>query len=102
MTDDMHVPEDQQRTMIERACEEQGWQIESWTEDDDGQKAVIGQFVPNEDDEQQGIYVDEGAGELTASVVGAPRFNNVRVAFYLQQEGSDPMEVKELALIDGA
>jgi hypothetical protein len=92
---------EREKKMIEAGVIAQGLSVKEWRDDpEEGIVGVIGRFRAIEDDDQEGIYVDD-EGDLEASVVGAQQYNNERVAFVFKADGMDGAEVRNLgALVD--
>lgn len=96
------------RERIEQALKARGWVVEKWREAGaDGRlEAVVnpGRFVVIEADDSNGLYEGD-EGELSATVVGAERFGNQRVAFTFTPDDYEPgegNEVSDLSLLDPA
>jgi len=90
------------REIIEEGVSLQGYSIERWGTDDDGEEyAVLGWFVVlNDDYEDRGLY-SGSVGELRASHVGAEKYGNRRCYFSFIEEGMDGgNEVHDLSVLD--
>ncbi len=90
------------REMIEACCQQEGYSIKSWIDDeDDGETAVLGRFEVNTADyDNDGLYNGD-AGELRACVVGAEQYGNRRVCFSFKPDESDGgVEVRDLFALD--
>lgn len=91
--------DDRIKGMIEKKLETVGYHAEAWKDTDDGPTAVLGRFKVIEENEDQGLYMDD-EGEVTACVVGAPQYGNERVHFTFTPEGYDSGTEADLFSLD--
>ena len=97
--------EDRIRKMIEGWLTTWGFKAESWHNDADYEEprpvANIGRFRVLEDDDDQGLYADT-EGFVEVSVVGAPEYNNERVALHFTEDGMDEPngEIRDLDVLE--
>lgn len=55
---------DRKKEMIERAVEEQGFTVQSWTEDEDGLRAELGRFAAMYDGADDAYFVEIGRAHV--------------------------------------
>jgi hypothetical protein len=84
------LTDDEVRKLITDACESYEIEIQDFAFDEDNQraKALLGRWVAI-DDAIDGMWQAGEEGELDATVVGAPRYDNVRVDFYFKPDGCE-------------
>lgn len=78
----------EQKELIDRAVNREGYPVQSWTEDEDGVRGQLGNFETIVDDEDIGLFEGDH-GTVHAVVVGAKQYGNEHVAFYFVGEGVD-------------
>lgn len=90
-----------ERAMIERRLQSEGWTAKEWREDDlDGLLAVVGRAQVLEDNEDVGLYEGD-EGELALSVVGAEKYGNQHVHVGFMAEGYDSyVEVRDATAVE--
>lgn len=97
MTD---VNEERLKQLIGSRLDSEGYPVKEWRTHDGEFEGVIGRAIVIEEHEDGGIYID-ATGLVTASVVGAAKFGNERVAFHMYEDGYDgPNELPDLSYVE--